>query len=336
MATSGTYTYSITAANLILSSLRLVNAYDPEFASSATTAQQANAAEALEMMLKGWQTQGLQLWERKYGAIFFQKNQAAYILGGPGPGGDHASISSPMGGGFIATTIPNGASTSDATITVESVDSSYDSVGSPAATISNGYYIGFELSDGTMQWTTVNGAPAGLVVTLTTPVSATVDAGAVCYCYQTKLHRPIMILDCFIRQVAGNDVPVNLISRDDYNTFGKKASYGTPNQLYYDSQRDAAHLYFYPAPNDVTQTAFIEFQSPVQDVGTTSNTLDLPQEWVEALKYNLAVRIAPEYGISLQRYKQIRELADYTFDRLNSWDQEQVSVSFQPSQWNYK
>ena len=148
MATSGTYTYSITAANLILSSLRLVNAYDPEFASSATTAQQANAAEALEMMLKGWQTQGLQLWERKYGAIFFQKNQAAYILGGPGPGGDHASISSPMGGGYIATTIPNGASTSDATITVGSVDSSYDSVGSPAATISNGYYIGFELSDG--------------------------------------------------------------------------------------------------------------------------------------------------------------------------------------------
>jgi len=218
VATSGTYTYSITAVNLILASLRLVNAYDPEFASSATSNQQSTAAEALEMMLQGWKTQGLELWERKYGVIFFQKNQATYVIGGPGPGGDHACVSTPLGANYIVTAATSGASTSATSITLDRITSSLNTVGSAATTIATGFNIGIELDTGYIQWTTVNGALTGNSVPLTAGLTSAVSAGNTVFAYQTKIHKPIQILDCFIRQIAGNDTPVNLIETPSFLT----------------------------------------------------------------------------------------------------------------------
>lgn len=329
MATSGTYIYTITAANLILASLRLVNAYDPEDSNTSTANQQSNAAEALEMMLKAWGTKGLQLWERKYGAIFFQPGQAFYRLGGYGPAGDHACLTNPLGSGFVATHATSGAASGASTIVLDSINSSY-SEGVAVSTITSGWNIGIEKDSGGLQWTTVSGSLTGNSVPLTATLTDTVSAGASIYAYQTKMMKPLRIYDCFIRQVNGNDSPVNTISRDTYNTFGQKSSQGTPVEIMVDQQRTYADIYFYPTPSNIDQYAYIELGAPIQDVSTTTNELDLPAEWIEAIKYNLALRIAPEYGLTEAKYKRIKELAMYTFNDLEGWDQENASVYFQP------
>ncbi len=336
MTTSGTIVFRSTRDELIQGALRLCKAIDPENtgATIPTAAQVTNAAEALNMMVKTWETEGLQLWERKYGVIFPQKAQQVYTLGSPGPGGDHACLSTPVGTGYVKTTLTAAIAIAGTTAALTAI-SNTGTVGVPAITIATTWNIGIQQSDGTMHWTTVNGAPSGLNVTLTTGPTVACAVGATVFAYLTKLMRPLRILDGFVRQASLNDVPCLMIPRENYNRFGNKYSQGTSIQLYYDPQENTGHLYVYPTTQDVTQQIFIEFQKPIEDFAAAANDFDLPQEWGEALKFNLALRIAPEYGVKKDQYAMIKELATMSFAKLNAWDQENASVFIQPSNWPY-
>jgi hypothetical protein len=338
MTTSGTVTFRTNRDQIIQSALRLCNAIDPENTAAITTSQITNAAEALNLMVKSWETTGLQLWERKYAAIFPQKGQEFYALGNPGPSGDHACLSTPLGTGFIDTTATNGVAASVTTLVVTATSNAgtvFATIGVPAITMASGDNIGIQQTDGTMFWTTINGALAGNTVTLTTGPTIGCSAGARVITYTTKLVKPLRLLDGFTRQSGGNDIPHLIISRELYNRFGMKSSQGTSIQLYYDVQENTGHLYVYPTTADVTQTLFIEFQKPIEDFNSASDDFDMPGEWGEALKYNLALRIAPEYSVPKEKYDMIKELASVTFGALDSWDQEAASVFIQPSQWSY-
>ena len=54
--------------------------------------------------------------------------------------------------------------------------------------------IGIELDDGTIQWTTINGAPAGSTVTLTDALTDDVASGNAVYVYTAKTNRPMKLL----------------------------------------------------------------------------------------------------------------------------------------------
>ena len=336
MATSGTVTYRASANTIINGALRSLGAIDPEDSAAPTATQTSGGLEALNMLVKSWSTNGLQLWERKYGVIFPQRNQGIYVLGSPGPAGDHACLTTPLNGGFVQTTLSSSASSGATTIVVTSVTGQLSTAGNTAVSITNAYNIGIQLDDGSTQWTTVSGAPSGTTVTLTAALTAAAASGNVVYCYQTKLFRPLRILDAFLRQTQqNNDTPIRLISRDEYNKFGMKSSRGASVQLYYDPQVNTGNLYVYPVPSLATQLIFIEFQKPIEDFSSASDDFDMPQEWADALKFNLARRLAPEYEVSQFKYNQIKDLADETFKAINNWDQETASINFQPSTWDY-
>lgn len=332
MATSGTVTFKIDRDTLIKSALRLCGAIDPENTASVTATMTSNASEALNMLVKTWETSGIQLWEKRYAVVFPQKSQASYILGGPGPGGDHACLSTPLGSGFVTATVVSQTGTS---LTLSTI-STTGTVGVPSISIATGWNIGIQQPSGSIYWTTVNGAPVGNVVTLTTSSGTNATSGAYVFAYQTKLFRPLRITDGFVRQQANqNDVPCMIIPRENYNRFGNKSSSGTSIQLMYDPQLTSGALYVYPTPVDPTAILYIEIQKPIDDFNSSTDDYDLPQEWVEALKYNLALRIAPEYGVPREKYDQIKELAVATFQQLEGWDQEPASVYFMPNNWNY-
>lgn len=332
MASSGTVTYRPTAETIITDALIQVGALDPEDGGTPTATQSATALRMLNSIVKSWETRGLQLWERKYAVVFPQYQQGTFVLGSPGPAGDHACLSTPLNSGFVQTSLTTGAAATDTTIVVDTVTGQLNTVGSPATTITNGYHIGVQLDSGELQWTTVNGAPSGTTVTLTNALTGAASAGNYVYCYQTKLFRPLRITDAFVRQVAGgSDTPCRIMSREEYNRFGDKTSLGTPVQLYYDPQVNSGTLYMYPTFPDVQQLVFIQVERPIDDFATVSNDFDMPQEWAEALMWNLAWRLGPSYELSSTKMNQIKELALYTYEMIDGWDQEVASVYMQPS-----
>ena len=288
----------------------------------------------LNMFLKTLQTKGIQLWERKYAVIFPQESQGLFVLGSPGPAGDHACLSTPLNGGFIQTTLSAAAASGASTISVTTVTGQLSTTGNTAVSITTAYNIGVELDSGDVQWTTVNGAPSGTTVTLTATLTGAAASGNYVFCYQTKLYRPLRVTGAFIRDIAGNtDTPISVaMSKQEYNNTGSKGTTGTPIQVYYDQQSNTGHLYVRPEFYDANKLLFIEFQKPIEDLAAASEDFDLPQEWAEALMWNLAWRMAPEYEVPMAKYNQLKEMAVYTLDQLTGWDQETASLFIQPGQ----
>src|SRR6266850_4380874 len=144
MSTSGIMTFRLNRDQVLTQALINVAAIDPE-TGSPTTNQLTHAAFHLNLMVKAWEAHSLQLWERKYGVIFPQKNQGAYVLGNPGPGGDHAVLTDNLNlGDFIQTTLSVAAATSATTVTLASI-SNTGTVGNPAITLASTWFIGIEL-----------------------------------------------------------------------------------------------------------------------------------------------------------------------------------------------
>lgn len=139
-------------------------------------------------------------------------------------------------------------------------------------------------------------------------------------------------MDSVRRRTAGNDTPLNMLSRQEYYDLPNKAGLGTPVSWYFDPQRSMRTLYVWPtaqtaaAANTVLHFTYFRV---IEDIDALENDPDLPQEWLEALIYTLAARLAGSYG-SDQLQRLTEQSAELT-KALEGQDQESASTYFQPS-----
>jgi hypothetical protein len=226
---------------------------------------------------------GLKVWSRKDGFLFLSNSTGTYSLGPSGSG---------WATSFTQTTLASSQSSGASTISVAS-----------ASSISNGDNIGVSLSDGSIQWTTVNGAPVGTTVTLTAVLTASATSGAGVYNYATSLQarRPLQIITAVLRDSNSNDVPLWFYNLQDYETLPSKANpqnTGDPTTLYYQAvltngilRTDVA------AAADTTKYIHMVYLSPIEDFNSATDTPDYPQEWHRPLVKSLSVEIAPAFSL---------------------------------------
>lgn len=209
MATSNSTNYNITRDQIIAGSLRLIGAIAQ--GETATAAQISEAAEALNLMVKAWEADGMPLWGLAEYDLTLVAGQRDYNIG-------------------LGQTV---------------------NIPKPLRVI--------------QVWNTINGI----------------------------------------------DTPMRLLTKQEYNMLGNKTSQGTPIQAYYNPQREYGILSLFPVPADTSYTVTFVYQRPFEDFDSGTDNPDFPQEWMEALKYGLAVRLAPEYGLPVeQRQLLLKEAKD--------------------------
>jgi hypothetical protein len=128
-----------------------------------------------------------------------------------------------------------------------------------------------------------------------------------------NIPKPLKITQAILHDTQTNvDIPMRILTRDEYLRLGNKTTTGQPIQIYYDPQRDHGTLYIYPPANSTSvsykQIKFT-YQRPFEDFDAATDNPDFPQEWFEALKYGLATRLAGEYAIPLEERKQLMQEA---------------------------
>lgn len=307
MATSGSYDFNANCRMIITGALRLIGAIAAGETPDASDMQ--TAREALNMMVKGWAAKGIGLWLIREVILFLEYEEHKYLLG---PTGDHCSASS------VKTEIKVAASAGANTIDVDSITG-----------ISDADNIGIELDDGTLQWTTVNGAPAGDTVTLTAVLTGAAAIDNHVYAYTTKIPRPLEVIEARRVDSEENETPLgDPISRHEYMALANKTSTGPANQVYYDPQRTNGELCVWQACDDVKDRLKMSVKLPVEDFDSLTHDAEFPQEWFRALKFNLAIEIAPEYGKEPSRTVIVK--AEEALSDATGFDREETSVFFQP------
>ncbi len=142
--------------------------------------------------------------------------------------------------------------------------------------------------------------------------------------------KPLRIIQAFYTPSGGNNIPMNVYNRYDFNLLPSTNADGIPVNLYYQPLRTTGVIQLWPTPNDSTTQITFHYQTPYEDMDAAGNDFDFPSEWIQALIYNLAWSLAPEYGIPPTDRGILQKEAQYWHDYVLSMGTEEGSLFLQP------
>lgn len=111
-------------------------------------------------------------------------------------------------------------------------------------------------------------------------------------------NRPIQLDDStYFRTPDGMSYGIKIINQDQYNGIAVKTSTSTFSQvIFINNTFPNVEMYIYPRPTQLLEWHFISVQELTQPA-TLSTDLFFPPGYMRAFAYNLAMEIAPEFGV---------------------------------------
>jgi len=310
MSTSGTYSFNLNLQQILEGALRLVGAVEtgqPYYPQNLTDAQQA-----LNIYIKALQAEGIGLWCLADLTVFLDTVSESYLIG-------------PTSSNFVTT---------DSVIQLSLAFSAAQGANSimlgSITGLTAGANIGIQLDNNTTQWTTISGTPTGSTVNLAAALSYSASQNNNIFSYVNTAQRPLDIAnEGRRRDVFGNDTPLTILNREDYNQLSVKSNIGSTTQIYYSPTLNNGTLYIWPVASVCTDRAVLTARIPFQDFDNMPDNADFPVEWLRHLKWALAAEIGPEYEVNPNKQKQLETKAAETKALVAPHDME-VSYSFVP------
>lgn len=302
MATSGSIDYNETQTEIISSALRKCGVLAEGEAPSAQ--QYFDASKDFNRMIKAWQAIGVHLWTQEELVVFAEKAKSKFLLGSTG---DRATKATD----FVNTTLSAAATSGSSSISVSSITG-----------LADGDVIGVIQDDDTLHWTTINGTPSGTTVVLTAATTAAAASGNRVYSYTTIANRPLKVLYASVQVSEDSEIEANLLATLDYQRLANKTAAGTPVQVFYRPTLTNGELYVWPRFDNVSKRINLTVLRAIEDFDSINDNPDFPQEWLQALVWNLAKEIAPEYGVDDRTYMILEKRAAETFFAVDGFDRE--------------
>ncbi len=316
MASSGSYNFAVTRDDIITDAYRQINVIGET--ATPSSAQVTAAALTLNMIVKLRAADGMPLWALKRGFIL------------PFSGASSIATDSHVVTTYDTTTLTADSAATDTTLTVTSITG-----------FSASDQIGIELDDGSIDWTTINGAPSGTTITITTGVTSAASSGNRIYGYTAsseRVQKPIRIIEANTLKISdGASRDILIEDRGDYFKLGNRTTEGEPTMIYYDIAStsgvnlDNGSIYIWPRFANGDSIIEFTYQRPFQDFDASTDNPDFPQAFYLPLMLELAALLGAKYGVDPKRRQLLfQEAAIYRAEALTTTDQV-GSVTMVPS-----
>lgn len=117
-----------------------------------------------------------------------------------------------------------------------------------------------------------------------------------------ETERPMALSYCYLRytQSSGTpiDMPIQIINDQQRAAIqAKTITSPIPTTVYYNASMPDATLTFWPVPS-TTYQAILWMDAPLNSFDNLSDALQFPRGYEQAIRYNLAVNLAAEFGLS--------------------------------------
>lgn len=292
MATSGSYNFSVTAAQIIAAAYEDLSVISP--GGTVASVDSVMALSRLNMIAKQWQGsadmgRGLKVWSRKRIHLFLAKGQQEYLIG---PASTDARATTQYGRTTLSAAEASGQ-------TVLSITSNTDTTTFPGTTVTMtaSDIIGIQLDDGTIHWSTISGTP-GATATVAVALTGDAAAGNYVWWFTSRAQRFVMAEAAVLRNVNYNDMPLdcfNTVQGYDFGVVDKYAD-GQPTALLIEPQLTNTRITLNSQPTDVEETIVITGQYPAEDYDATTDDIAFPQEYYLPLKWELQFQLHPSTG----------------------------------------
>jgi len=341
MAFSNDKLWSWTRDLVVDAALRKLGEYDEGDAPS--DAERTTAAFALNAMIREWVvTDGVGLWLRKRCILILNRGLQRYSLGPDGTPGTVDDFHFFFDDELIENTISADEAAGQTTLSI--LDANWkDYAGNTVAhtVVANSDVIGIRQDDLTIHWSTVSTSPAGsdTLIIAGAGLDSAASAGAKVYTYTARAPRPHGIVYAYRETTSGNASETELIGRREFERLSLKTSSGVPVKVHFDPAlhltdptKNFALLHVWPVKNPKSydkQVLVCEFY-PDEVLNTnplTAGNITFPDEWANALVWNLANELSLEYEVSIRTALMIQQRAKEKYENLAfSADREEASL----------
>lgn len=338
MAVSGDNTWfdGITGNDIILAALRKIGEYDAA-ETVATSDEYLKAAFALNALIKEWTADGIGLWLRQSTLLILRQGMTRYKLGPSGTTGTnddfHAFPDSRAN--YSSGTLDVGEPLGETVMSVDGWFARDGKVGTTPVAGPPAWNVGVRLDDGGIHWSTAT-ASGATSVTLNVGLPSAAAAGRKVYTYLNRTSKVIRIVDgSLVREdTSGNAAPIDLVSRVEYETLSRKQASGDPVKAHFDPRYSASsQLLVWPVSNSLSLDKVYMVSEHYADNINTSATdnFTFPDEWANALIWNLAHELSYEYGVDRDTRRELLAIAgSKKFSLLTGIDRENNSLKLSP------
>jgi len=326
MAASGSINYTQAADDLIDDSLHLLGVLSPS--ETIDSNLQAFCTDMLNKMIKGWAGKGIDMWAVEEAALIFDNDVVKYAFA------DKQGSGSKLGScirtsGLVQTTFSADEASGQ---TVLSVTSSTGMAGSDTVVI--------ELDSGSRHETTIASVDSSTQITVNDALPSAASSGNYIYAYTAsadEIDHPREVLNVRLVNEDGNEIPMRQLSRQEYMNLSDKTTEGSPYSYYFDKLEGITNisssnpvLYVYTEPNNLREYLKYDVVKTIDDIDTVgSDNFFFPDEYLEAITYNLAVRLAPAFGKENKLPVLMPMAKEYLDDAIRN-DSESASTKFHP------
>ena len=134
-------------------------------------------------------------------------------------------------------------------------------------------------------------------------------------------NRPVALQDStyFIDPGTGVSYAIVLITQGQYDGIALKTVSSTfPQVMWVNTAFDNVQMYIYPVPTRVLEWHFVSYEDLTNPV-TLADTLAFPPGYLRAFRYNLAMELAPEFGVEPSaQVQRIAMTAKRNIKRINA------------------
>lgn len=311
MATSNSNDFSQTRDQIITDTLDLLGRNGSGETVSANDL--SLCSNFLNKMIKGWQAKGIHLWAEQEGTLFLTESQKLYSL---------INTSTDIAGDdCMFNKLEAAVSSGEVDLTITS---------SAGLTVAD--KIGICLDDNTIHWTSISVINSSTSVTIALALASAASDQTNVFSYTNRVNKPLMLNSIRFRSADGTERPIVQYGRNQFMDLPDKSTTGKTTQAYFSPKTSNATLNVWPTADDVNDCINFSYIRRLQDFDSGSDNPDLPQEWLETITLNLAVRVAPAFGIALSSSNpDLRADAAQSLMEMTMLDVESGSLNIVPN-----
>ena len=206
----------------------------------------------------------------------------------------------------------------------------FNAYAAPGATVT--YNFAYEVSDDDITWTTVEQFPA---TTLSDKEWAYFNINIT---PEHKFYRlrETVAAQFSIRQMVFSTsqqvIPLARLNRDDYwNLPNKQFPSARSLQYWFDRSIDPS-MYLWPVPNNDFQMFQLILEKQMQDVGSLTNEIYVPDRWITSVQASLSHKLSMQLpGVEMARIQYLEAQADKLFMQANNEERDKSPIYFQPN-----
>jgi hypothetical protein len=288
LSTSNSWNFNLTVSNLITEVAE--NLGIVESGGDVLSADQTTIARTLNIIAKEHSGPsdgfpGLKVFHRQRVHLFLTAGQNIYEIG---PNDSRATTL------YGRTTLAASETAGDFTLTITDNEDTTTFPGT-TVTMTNGDTVGIQLTDGTIQWTTISGTPSSSM-DIDDALTGDAASGSLVWWYTAKAQRLSHVESVILRNADNTDTPLGVYTeaREYDQGIADKFSEGQPGAVLIEYLANKTRVTFNSLPDDPTMTVIFTGSYASEDYDADED-IAFPQEWYGYLCLESTLRASIKY-----------------------------------------